>query len=246
MPLFTDAYLADTRHLTTIQHGAYLLLLMVAWRTRDGTLPNDDAVLARYAGLTRAQWGRMKPTLMAFFELENGQLVQKRLRDEYAFVRQKRESAAANGRASALKRKGRHSTKRERSVNETATPTPTPTSVDKSTAGKPAPDPVKVLFDLGVEILMGAGQTEAKARSLIGKWRKEQRDDAKVLAAFIEARGKSVSEPVEWLTKRLAKASFVSDSGYEYRGSLEQIRREAEKRNDMGTYWRVQGLLRDK
>jgi hypothetical protein len=35
LPLWTDAYFADTRHLTLEQHGAYLLLIIEAWRRAD-------------------------------------------------------------------------------------------------------------------------------------------------------------------------------------------------------------------
>lgn len=124
MPLWTDAYLGDTRHLSTIQHGAYLLLLMIAWRSRDCDLPDDDRLLARYTGLTVAQWRRMRPDILAFFDAENGRLIQQRLRDERDAVRRKRESQAANGRASALKRNKRHSTKREPIANGASTPLP--------------------------------------------------------------------------------------------------------------------------
>jgi hypothetical protein len=37
-----------------------------------------------------------------------------------------------------------------------------------------------------------------------------------------------------------ASARYVSASGYEYRGSLEQIEREAQRRHDNDTYWQVQ------
>lgn len=118
LPLWTDAYLGDTTHLTTIEHGAYLLLLMTAWRTRDCRLPDDDRLLARYTRCGPNQWKKLRPILEPFFVVENGHWWQRRLTDEASAVRQRKESAAANGRASALKRKGRHSTEREQSVNE--------------------------------------------------------------------------------------------------------------------------------
>jgi uncharacterized protein YdaU (DUF1376 family) len=72
-PLWTDAYLGDTIHLTTIEHGAYLLLLMAMWRN-DGKLPDDDRMLARYARMTQGQWGRVSVTIRAFFKAYNGTL----------------------------------------------------------------------------------------------------------------------------------------------------------------------------
>lgn len=113
-------------------------------------------------------------------------------------------------------------------------------SVDKSTGGEPpaigSGDIVKDLFDLGLSVLTSAGVPEKQARSLIGKWRKGGKD-AEVLLALMECRTKLVSNPVEWLTKRLKPAAYVSSSGYEYRGGPEAVMKQAEKRSDWDTYW---------
>ena len=106
-------------------------------------------------------------------------------------------------------------------------------------------DPVKQVFDLGVGILMAHGETERSARSLIGKYRKAK-SDGEVLTALLECRAKAISNPVEWLEKRLQGARWVSKSGYEYRGSDEDVLRQAEKRHDMDTYWAVHRVLRDR
>jgi len=128
LQLWTDAYLGDTAHLTTIEHGAYLLLLMTAWRTGDCSLPDDDKMLARYCRMTAVQWARIKPLMLTFWQVQNGRWMQRRLTDEYNAVRQKREAAAMNGKLSALKRKGRHVTERERSDNGASTTTATATA----------------------------------------------------------------------------------------------------------------------
>jgi uncharacterized protein YdaU (DUF1376 family) len=129
LPLWTDAYFGDTRHLTTIQHGAYLLILFVSWRN-GGDLPYDEKLLARYAGLSISQWNRMKAVILPFFKIKNGRIFQPRLRDELDVVRQQRNQRADNGRASALKRKERNLAQREQSdslpLAPTLTLTPTP------------------------------------------------------------------------------------------------------------------------
>lgn len=99
LPLFTDAYLADTRHLSTLQHGAYLLLLMMAWRMPDCALPDDDEKLARWAGIDRRTWNANKATILAFWRLgDDGMWRQWRLSDERRFVQLQSSIASKNSK----------------------------------------------------------------------------------------------------------------------------------------------------
>ena len=82
MPLDTDAYLADTGHLSTVQHGAYLLLLMAIWRSKDGWLPGDDGFLSRATHQTLDKWRRMAPTIRALLKASDGRVSQKRAQKE--------------------------------------------------------------------------------------------------------------------------------------------------------------------
>ena len=81
LTLWTDAYLSDTRHLTGIEHGAYLLLLMEAWRRPNCDLPDDDKMLARYACVTSSEWSEIRDTVMSFWKRDGRRKVwiQKRL-----------------------------------------------------------------------------------------------------------------------------------------------------------------------
>ena len=65
MPLYVGDYLRDTRDLSTLQHGAYLLLIMHYWQ--HGALPSEEGQLAAIAGLTPASWRRIGTTIKAKF-----------------------------------------------------------------------------------------------------------------------------------------------------------------------------------
>lgn len=75
---------------------------------------------------------------------------------------------------------------------------------EANASGADAPqDPVKVLFDEGVKVLVAHDCKPANARSLIAKWRNEQGDEA-TMAAIMAFRGSSSTEPISWITQRLA------------------------------------------
>lgn len=103
MPLFCGDYLADTKHLTLEQHGAYCLLLMITWRNNGRALPDDDGLLARYLATTKDRWlKKIRPALEPLFDLTGGTWRSVRLEREWEYVREriaaKRASGAMGGR----------------------------------------------------------------------------------------------------------------------------------------------------
>ncbi len=77
MPLHIADYLGDTAHLTTEEHGAYLLSRMSYWRS--GPLPDDDRVLATICRIQLRRWiTKVGPVIRAFYRTEDGKLHHKR------------------------------------------------------------------------------------------------------------------------------------------------------------------------
>lgn len=106
MQFYVADYLGDTQHLTTEQHGAYLLLLMAMWRT-EGRLPNDAGKLARIARVGLRRWHIVAQEVMPFFEINGDFITQKRLveeRKKAVSISEKRSaSGKLGGRAKSLK-----------------------------------------------------------------------------------------------------------------------------------------------
>lgn len=97
MPLFIGDYIAATTHLTTEQHGAYLLLLMTAWN-RGGKLPTCEEQLAHICHCDKKAWMRVRSAILPFFLQEDGFYVQERLKVEYDRAVRNLEKQRANGR----------------------------------------------------------------------------------------------------------------------------------------------------
>lgn len=172
LPLFTDAYLADTRHLTAEEHGAYLLLLMCAWRTRGCALKDCDQTLARTVGVTRARWRKIKPVLMEFFTVDGGLWQQKKLSEVYRGVEERvaknRQNGAKGGRAKARK-VSRASTGASTGVSSGISNGTSKNLPTKSQNQTPEPDREAVKTAAAAAGLDGDG-LQVKARTVVSEW----------------------------------------------------------------------------
>lgn len=102
MPLYIGDYLSDTMHLTTEQHGAYLLLIMAYWKN-GGALPASDTQLAAICRMPVDAWSNARAVLENFFDIsEEGKWTSKRVEKEMQAAGQKKAQAvqkAANAAA---------------------------------------------------------------------------------------------------------------------------------------------------
>lgn len=105
MPFYVADYLADTLHLDTCEHGAYLLLILHYWQ--HGGLPGEDAKLQRITRLSESEWARCKPVLADLFDdgWAHGR-VEKELADAKEAHERRRSAGAKGGKAKAMSSQG--------------------------------------------------------------------------------------------------------------------------------------------
>lgn len=212
MPFYVTDYLGDTMHLSTTQHGAYLLLLLACWKA-GGELPDDDAQLAAITRMPAGDWKRCAPVLRRFFDDGGGVLLHGRVKKELDRAKELSAKRSAIGMKGGRPPKDKQDeTNRfpdaEAKPKQAETPSPSPTtySVTDVTGGKP-PQPTneEIIFSYGVGILVSAGSTDKAARSFLGGLRKG-RDDADVVAALRDCIRAKPLQPLEWLAKALPPA----------------------------------------
>lgn len=127
MQLYVADYLADTMHLTTEEHGAYLLLIFNYWQTGK---PIPVSRLARITRLSNERWTDVERSLSEFFNERGNEWVHDRIERDLDAVRATQEQRIAAGKASAEARKQAAKTSKSRSRNERST------TVEQTSNGK--------------------------------------------------------------------------------------------------------------
>ncbi|HYM25284.1 MAG TPA: YdaU family protein [Vicinamibacterales bacterium] len=98
-------YLADTMHLSTLQHGIYILLIMHYFKR--GGLPTNERELARIAKVSMPHWHRSSGAVMALFQVGNdGTYRHSRIDSERESARVISERRQAAGKMGASSRWG--------------------------------------------------------------------------------------------------------------------------------------------
>ncbi|WP_337846796.1 DUF1376 domain-containing protein [Sphingomonas sp.] len=104
MPLYIGDYLRDTQRLSTVAHGAYLLLIMDYWM--NGAPPDDDAVLATITRMTPDAWSMHRALLERFFSIEDGCWKHRRVEAERAKAAENSNRRKSKAKAAAEARWG--------------------------------------------------------------------------------------------------------------------------------------------
>ena len=98
---FPGDFAAKTQHLSTFEKGVYRQLLDCAWNTKDCMLPNDDDLLARFAGIRKDQWMKMRDIILPFWEVDGPNIKNLRLMSEHMACSMLKYRGSKGGVASA-------------------------------------------------------------------------------------------------------------------------------------------------
>jgi len=164
--MYWGDYFRDTRRLSTLEHGAYLLLIGEYW-VSGRPLPDDDATLARLAGTSEREWPRIKPNLAPMFTIEKGEWKHERVENELAKARARYDQKVSAGKAG-----GEAKAKREPSERLADA---TPEGVAKAKRGSTQPQPHSPNGEIKPNP-SGLGKKPTKGTRLGNDWKPDQQD----------------------------------------------------------------------
>lgn len=206
-PMYPSDFEAKTSHLTLEEDGAYNRILRLMWMMPRCAMPDDAAWIARRMRIDADTFDRIVlPILNEFCERKGGFWVNPRLREEYEKAdetyRKRSDAGKKGGRPKAIENKQKEQKaglSQSKAGPKQPEPEPEPYSVDKSTGANAPIDPVKVAFDNGRKLLVAAGVSPAQAGSMVGKWRKDLKDDAALIDVIGRAQREGAVSPIEFI-----------------------------------------------
>jgi len=216
-PLHIEDYRRDTQALSTLEHGAYLLL-MHEYYSRQKALPDNDRKLAGITKMTLPDWLDIRPSIEEFFQVADGLWRHKRIDLEV----EKAQSL------SDKRRKAREGANKQPTIVGTIDSTNDPTidahtgashltlntSVSNETGVPPnLDDPKDWVWKDGLAWLAEqTGRTQQAIRPQVGRWCKQFTEDAvqAVLVATIARKDGPPADPISWIEACLKRKSAGS------------------------------------
>lgn len=133
-PLATDAFLADTDHLSDEETGRYARLLIALWRAPQQRLPNQDAWLARkFKKSIDEVKTELRPLIDEFCQNDGNWITQKRITKEFKRAQKSVKQRSDAAKARWLKEK-MESERKASTYGARSAPTPIPTPIQSSSS----------------------------------------------------------------------------------------------------------------
>ncbi|PVX77189.1 YdaU family protein [Paraburkholderia unamae] len=223
-------YAKKTARLTLVQHGAYTLLLDEYYSTEQPLSDDFEELYRVCRAMSKAEQDAVRFVADRFFPIGPDGLRHNERADEMiAKARPKMEAAKANGKKGGRPRKNpegsgngnpdetqakpsgkptgfSNQNPEETQVETTRARSPTPTPEEpteaKASDADASPDPKSVIWKLGVQLLKGAGDSEANARSFLGKHAKG--DETKLAEVIGHLAANPKIEPKAYIVAAMA------------------------------------------
>jgi uncharacterized protein YdaU (DUF1376 family) len=138
LPLWTDAWIADTKHLSRAERGMYFDLLVLMWRSPGCKVPEDRVWLHRRLNINdfdpcQTDATTLQVVCAEFCMVADGWLMQKRLSKEWAYLKDRSKRQSQNAKSRWNKEKDLCQTDASGiKVAYAPIPTPTPTPKKKT------------------------------------------------------------------------------------------------------------------
>ncbi|HID8400027.1 MULTISPECIES: DUF1376 domain-containing protein [Serratia] len=158
MQFYVADYLADTMHLSTEEHGAYLLLIFNYWQTGKPLPKNRLAGIAR---LSNDRWTDVERSLNEFFIDDGNTWIHQRIERDLLTVKGAQSQRSEAGKISAQKRAQKKAKENQSQSNDRSTGVERDGN-DRSTNKDPDKDKDKDLKDK-TTLLDRAGAKDSKA-----------------------------------------------------------------------------------